>query len=690
MSSQTPSTQPEQHIRLSDQPSRTVTATPNLIARGDSATIIYPEQPQYYQQHPENNRTWAGHGTYVAQQDEPQNQPRDRLRSYPTYGQPVYSITGNQGAWGTVDPRFQQRLDQTVRQPTGPPQPAYPYPQQPIQYSDPRYGQDVRFYTTDVPSGQQYSVQGSPYDASQQPRFRQATYPIIGGSPATYEPPPLLAIPHQSARVYSPDFSHVYTRPPVPGRAAGHERSAFTPPQYGNGNFCTMWLDHSTNTHGLGLESRSAQPEPTPSYPRGPPRKPKQSGFAVWVGNLSPGTTILDLKDYFSRGATKDIESVFLISKSNCAFVNYKTAESAQAAVSRFHDSRFHGARLVCRLRHGQAPTSTTPPAAGADRRPSRTDPLTTDSNSPIGTSKADSMASIEITEISHPGDGIKTLQIDHDSVGTKQERVLERYFIVKSLTLQDLEASVRDGIWATQSHNETALKEAFESAQHVYLIFSANKSGEYFGYARMKSNINPSAVTVNPRAEPATPAAADGPTSTATPATEHAPRGRVVDDSARGTIFWEADSSSGSDIAEDGVDGGLDGETDGVDDVRDSSPEKSTTRPPNRKKSVTEDTAKSDWGRPFQIEWLSTSRLPFYRTRGLRNPWNANREVKIARDGTELEPSVGRRLLDLFHQSVVSPSTTTGISYNMSEGPMVADGSTYSVSSQQQSYRPS
>jgi hypothetical protein len=37
-----------------------------------------------------------------------------------------------------------------------------------------------------------------------------------------------------------------------------------------------------------------------------------------------------------------------------------------------------------------------------------------------------------------------------------------EKYFIVKSLTLQDLELSVRNGIWATQSHNEDVLNKAY------------------------------------------------------------------------------------------------------------------------------------------------------------------------------------------------------------------------------------
>lgn len=56
-------------------------------------------------------------------------------------------------------------------------------------------------------------------------------------------------------------------------------------------------------------------------------------------------------------------------------------------------------------------------------------------------------------------------------------------------------------------------------------------------------------------------------------------------------------------------------------------------------------------WGDCFKVEWLCTDRLPFYRTRHLRNPWNHDREVKVSRDGTELEPGVGKRLLDEWSQ---------------------------------------
>jgi len=57
-------------------------------------------------------------------------------------------------------------------------------------------------------------------------------------------------------------------------------------------------------------------------------------------------------------------------------------------------------------------------------------------------------------------------------------------------------------------------------------------------------------------------------------------------------------------------------------------------------------DKADDSWGHSFKIEWIRTERLPFHRTRHLRNPWNHGREVKVSRDGTELEPSVGRDLL--------------------------------------------
>jgi hypothetical protein len=68
-------------------------------------------------------------------------------------------------------------------------------------------------------------------------------------------------------------------------------------------------------------------------------------------------------------------------------------------------------------------------------------------------------------------------------------------------------------------------------------------------------------------------------------------------------------------------------------------------------------------WGRPFRIEWIRTTHLPFFRTRHLRNPWNHGREVKVSRDGTELEPDIGRQLLEEWDKSTLSPADVLAVS---------------------------
>lgn len=159
----------------------------------------------------------------------------------------------------------------------------------------------------------------------------------------------------------------------------------------------------------------------------------------------------MDLKDHFSQDATLDIESVFLISKSNCAFVNYKSAAACVAALARFHDSRFQGVRVVCRLRKGfTAPGSGVAGSVGmvGGSLPSREDatPATADPPPALG-------GDVPELSLAAPATG-------HDP---PPARVVDRYFIVKSLATEDLELSKISGIWATQSHNEAAMNQAYE-----------------------------------------------------------------------------------------------------------------------------------------------------------------------------------------------------------------------------------
>ncbi|GAP83382.1 putative yt521-b-like splicing [Rosellinia necatrix] len=367
------------------------------------------------------------------------------------------------------------------------------------------------------------------------------------------------------------------------------------------------------------------------SVVRGPPRKPRQSGHAIWIGNLPPQTQLMSLVHHVCREAT-GLESLFLISKSNCAFANFKDESSCTTAQQSLHDSNFQSVRLVSRLRKStvegtSGQTAPTGPAAIS------TNPQTISSDR---------------TPANMPSKSVDSLLTQENGIGPNSSLIVDgsqqkdKFFILKSLTVEDLELSVQNGVWATQSHNEEALNDAFGAADNVYLVFSANKSGEYFGYARMVSQINhdpAAAIEFAPKAQ--TTNDTDLPKAIPTEATDTCPRGRIIDDSARGTIFWEVERDE------------IDGASDAV------SEEDSESAAGVHDGEV----ASKAWGKPFKLEWLSTTRLPFYRTRGLRNPWNSNREVKIARDGTELEPTVGRKLIGLFNrvQSPV-PVATMGV----------------------------
>jgi RNA recognition motif. (a.k.a. RRM, RBD, or RNP domain) len=78
----------------------------------------------------------------------------------------------------------------------------------------------------------------------------------------------------------------------------------------------------------------SSEEFPIPEAIRGPPRKPRQSGHALWVGNLPHNTQLQELIDFF---ALDGLESIFLIRKSNCAFVNYSTQHTCEEALAAFH-----------------------------------------------------------------------------------------------------------------------------------------------------------------------------------------------------------------------------------------------------------------------------------------------------------------------------------------------------------------
>lgn len=53
--------------------------------------------------------------------------------------------------------------------------------------------------------------------------------------------------------------------------------------------------------------------------------------------------------------------------------------------------------------------------------------------------------------------------------------------------------------------------------------------------------------------------------------------------------------------------------------------------------------------GGVFKVDWVCRKELPFTATLHLYNPWNDGKQVKIGRDGQEIEPRVAEELCRLF-----------------------------------------
>jgi hypothetical protein len=274
------------------------------------------------------------------------------------------------------------------------------------------------------------------------------------------------------------------------------------------------------------------------------------------------------------------------------------------------------------------------------------------------------------------------------------------------------LDLSVERRLWATQRHNEEILDQAYRTSKEVYLIFGVNKSGEFYGYARMagpvrrgeqriswasrssqsptsRSSHSPLSVRSTKAGETffspsdlrlvdSSPLPVDshstyeGPIRHSAPAllgeqyhlpTLITPAGKFSLDQhmakSAGQDGFELDPSapqramrqppSSRTSAQDKASGRPAPALQPVEEVEESRPGEAIRQPQESK-------GEEAWGDSFPVEWVTTERLPFHRTRHLRNPWNHDREVKVSRDGTELEPTVGERLIQEWEKLAKEP----------------------------------
>ncbi|CAA7269940.1 unnamed protein product [Cyclocybe aegerita] len=434
------------------------------------------------------------------------------------------------------------------------------------------------------------------------------------------------------------------------------------------------------------------------SYHPKPPAH--RSEWVMWVGNVASDATHDELLWFFNRASdghvvsgggdhrsraenasssSTAVKSIFLISHSSCAFVNYESEQSLQEAIERFNGVPLRAndprrARLVCRVRKknddlkagvgGQRGTGMHSRYVKEQKGKGRESPTK------IASRLAAAISTVSISNDEGepgPGDNLKRPSSSESSASTSSSVLTRhfprRYFILKSLTKSDLDLSVRTGLWATQKHNEEVLDRAFRTSKEVYLIFGVNKSGEFYGYAKMAGPVRQgeqgvswaphssrSRLSTRPVAPTSTPAE---PSFSPLPVDRASPTLRMA--VSREHTFAPALLGEGYKLpaietpkTRHSLDDRL--QVDMATRRDESSPESEldASAAPKTLRSVEEPEATEDsWGNSFAVEWIRQERLPFPRTMHLRNPWNHEREVRVSRDGTELEPTVGQRLTE-------------------------------------------
>ena len=237
----------------------------------------------------------------------------------------------------------------------------FPYPQSlspstifQSQYAHPPFGQPYVQSAEPDPHGAWYYLPHAPvssrlsYDSGQayQPHFSTVPYPRLEHREldSSYDVNP-------SSPVSS--FGHSFSPHSEGPSSAGSPRApwAGAPVQNPASDFIS---GPSSLETGKPIIRRSYHPNP-PAH---------RSDWVMWAGNVPPDATHGELWTFFNQaraGRSTDSEdcgvvSIFLISRTSCAFVNYKREEDLQEAIARFNGVQLRPndarcPRLACRVR---------------------------------------------------------------------------------------------------------------------------------------------------------------------------------------------------------------------------------------------------------------------------------------------------------------------------------------------------
>jgi YT521-B-like domain len=273
-------------------------------------------------------------------------------------------------------------------------------------------------------------------------------------------------------------------------------------------------------------------------------RLPKENDERTMKNSNTSGSSTPSIDSPDPTIPAHGVLSIFIITRSSCAFINYATPRHLERALVFFQGQSLRPEdprcpKLVCRVRKkddeaqagvaGQrgrgihvawlkeherkakeesqtlhendentqqlvAPQALKAKAGIAldkeDVKPDVTEIPTALTPTPQRTNISYSSQQRPSIDSSSGGSGSISLASTNSSL-FRHPAFRERFFILKSLRVEDLDQSVKDGTWATQAHNEAVLDQAYRNSESVYLIFSANQSGGFYGYARMAGPIN-------------------------------------------------------------------------------------------------------------------------------------------------------------------------------------------------------
>ncbi|TBU44272.1 YT521-B-like domain-containing protein [Dichomitus squalens] len=710
--------------------------------------------------------------------------------------------------------------------------PSYPspYPQPYPQPGPEQENQGTWWYLPPHPGSGQFESFQSPYAMSYSPtNTREVEHPQYrphGSSPvaSTLFPmaPPYPARPSPGHSSSSAAQSPYSPTAPSPQLSAYGPRASETPATVQQPGRPPDHTPVSSGMSSAASSQHSAERPPPVRRPYHPNPPAHRSEWVMWAGNVPSDATKEELWRFFnsppspgsqvstgaqsagaqstqsapagpvasSAASTTDsstastesvfggVSSIFLILRSNCAFVNFHSEAHLHAAIEHFNGVPLRSddprcPRLVCRVRGreddlksgvgGQrmahvhisfAREQREREAARRRSASSSSDQITTPSPS-SPTDPAGLLRGLSISSDEEAGTGRRARKPEphsssSGSYASTNSSILtayfpKRYFILKSLTQFDLDLSVEKGLWATQRHNEGILDQAFRTSKEVYLIFSVNKSGEFYGYAKMagpimrgEARVSWASRTDSPQHRASQETPRDSPMATArtgetayfspsenrygespfpmspetqkqaatsvplsfsqqvdrnaasAPAVLHRPHRALSQATPEDTQTHSYDGFSIRPAIpaiaghkQQSEPGGV--ELDRMAPIRairnprervaeavrtleesplhtvaeederphleeDPGKGKAVDRTPSGAAPTASAREQEDgpaWGESFKVEWIRTERLPFTRTRHLRNPWNHDREVKVSRDGTELEPTVGQALLE-------------------------------------------